>query len=1038
MPTNIETLKKLIYTNLEDLLQDLNRNFAVIASSPLYKGIPGEPGESAIGEKGTRGSKFIFVNLLGFQEAFENEIIAGSNINLSYINSKLFSFESKQLLLTALNVTELVDKDIIVLTNSAMLTYDFETDKFIDSGVAFNEQTNLLTNIEKKIEDYIALYFKNNQTIDSTDIFGGFASYAKNFADNNNTQITTALTPSSIYAPYIPGFNNTNGIALNNHKYFGFNDNVFPRDNNGTIVFGSIKKYYELLQQTILTDGKESLSSDYSPGVGNIPSSVFLQDTYNNGLMFGYKNKTNLKRFASIFKNEIDELIIKSDSGKNESESSSIVLHRDYLKYAKLAQFGNDVEISRDLKSFGDLLNKGIRTGKYTDGANFGNSYNSKVTEIGLSGTESLTKLVSEYIECKTYLDNVLVTNEQGRVVKNFKIEKTILNENEIPDLTRVVTRPSNTNNLITSNYIDFALRKINAISTYIENNYWRKDQFGTTSIQDLSLGNNLSVRNSFNLSQILTGVNILGDRYLTINANEVTDNSEFKRYTNFKNVVFVTNSSGALVKSYSIEKSNLDYTELNDFVKLNIFSESPESLLSSKYYGHLAKKINAIIDELVTKYYSRANFLDFSIETLNLNDSLEVRGSVVISDVFSFNKLTKDLRLGTDTSNIRLKTSNIFFNKFIGKVLVTDNDGKLMNVYAIENSNYPEEQVLGDAVISDILNSQTRIVRSSHLSFISRKINSLIDWIKNTYWNKAHFDAGTIPNLKLSNDLTVNGDVIIGELINPNISTSGGNTTIGKIASYLKLVGNTINFDGRRNKVIVTNTNGDVRNDIELETLVPNHVNVVDILNNYWLDETQAFDNVANSANKILTSNFFSYITNTFLVIRTLLFNRPTYTELDTALQAKIIGFKGEVRWIRDLDYTFMSNFDSSGKGLPNKKFAKFAICNGNYGTDNMAGRSFIGPGLCVDTNGTPNIYYEGTKGGELSHVLTVDEMPSHTHKIQTTQSANSSKPNVDPMRGSITGGDSGRGTDSTGNNQPHNNMSPYVVAWPIMQIVD
>lgn len=67
------------------------------------------------------------------------------------------------------------------------------------------------------------------------------------------------------------------------------------------------------------------------------------------------------------------------------------------------------------------------------------------------------------------------------------------------------------------------------------------------------------------------------------------------------------------------------------------------------------------------------------------------------------------------------------------------------------------------------------------------------------------------------------------------------------------------------------------------------------------------------------------------------------------------------------------------------------------------------------------------GTKGGESSHKLTVSELPSHTHTMNTLnviaydktyKSGNLAQGTLSPVESSATGG-----------NQAHNNMPPYVV---------
>lgn len=102
------------------------------------------------------------------------------------------------------------------------------------------------------------------------------------------------------------------------------------------------------------------------------------------------------------------------------------------------------------------------------------------------------------------------------------------------------------------------------------------------------------------------------------------------------------------------------------------------------------------------------------------------------------------------------------------------------------------------------------------------------------------------------------------------------------------------------------------------------------------------------------------------------------------------------------------------------------WALCDGSNGTPDLRGKFALG---------SSDKYAVGATGGEETHTLTVNEMPSHNHSYKHRQSGRSTKTNQE--YGGDHYGDLVSDTSGTaGGSQAHNNMPPYYALCYIIKL--
>ncbi len=780
-----ESLKKISYENLKQFTEDINANFAIIQNSPLYKGIPGEQGTSGkAGDKGERGSHFYFIKLEKFLQQYPDEIINGSQITIEWLNAKLNTSNNKEklkLLNTLGIVGELVNNDIVVLTSSEMIEYDAAGYVFVPTGISFYQKGSLITSIEQKIEDYVIFYVNNNSIINSLrNIFIDYVTYNTLPAQSANTYITNNESINGMYLPSIDGVGINTGSLVENHKYFGYNRNVIESGKKSTNVLGSIDDYLTILQNTVKETEKNSTITDYVPNEKCLPTLIVLQNTDNNGILFGYYNKgtaidCKLSYFGSLFKDNDRIVHLKSDQGNNETDFSELLLHRHWFKYNKRVYFGDNLIVGKDFQLDGNFNNRWFRTAEFIK-SKYKNSnieeQKSKIIEVGLVNeigdlfgaeefktsdlgplytSKCIYRNISKQIELPAFSDiteRVVLTvakhndktGEGAELCKDYFIETkytniSSLNNNNLNDIE---WSPSvkNENYLVTSKHLNELITKVNYIQQFIKENYWLRKEWKST---DRGENNRIPLLN-------VNELDVYSDSNLGNNTNNYLKStiSEKKLILGFNNGTLIIRAKNGITIDYyknlvdiNNSEQNIVTTDLNGDLK-KLFG------IYSKYDKITLSDISKLTDDKFTKLIPTVKHIGIIASTL-INDF----GNYWEKSTYTKNA---DKKTGEDTSTT-LEAGNIpnlyVKNLLGGKVLeILNNNVK----FKVADKTLLECNEFEIITTNLILNSQniklSKLTSNKILSLNNdKKVVTEYEIFNNTYIVKTDYSKEVILN---------------------------------------------------------------------------------------------------------------------------------------------------------------------------------------------------------------------------------------------------------------------------------------------------
>lgn len=850
MAKKIDTLQKIVYKNLKQFEDDVNSNFAVIQNSPLFKGVSGEKGsDGQQGLRGIRGSKFFVVDVNKFIKEFPNSISSGNQIDLVFLNEKL---KDKNKLLNALDTTSLIDNDIVVLTNSVLLMYKYSSNSFYNTGLSFNTTDNL-------INDRIEKLFKNwsNQFTPTNNVFKEYVTYSKDYPDNSNLPLSSVIKSTSVFAPFIDGITKKT-IEVTNHNYYGVTDTDTTKLH--TLVIGNMEKYYEILMKTISLDNNSniSLNSSYAVGNGNMPSLVILQNTTNNGIMFGNRNSNNMKSFASIYKDENDNVVIKTNTGnfdklqsgsKTTYEATALMINNTTgLRYTYNARIDKNLDVYENLQVKGDISNSNLQTGKFaweTMNSLFGPNISREPRNQTIIGSASPTGNVSTIIQGNAiymrgglgilsksnYYDKVLVTDNKGLIKKSIILEKYDYPQITGTEFTIIPEIPENgdfyTNEaVLTTNYLNEIIKRINLLYTSkIDGLYWTKREFETNIIPTLKLNDSLFVDTFVNFGNgkiVYNNKNNIDN--FSINSSNLSIDSTTVEFKQFKNKILAITDNGLVRRDVEIDKSNpyvyIDKIETDITTSNSKQIEQTTYLLTRFDYNNLIKVIKDTRQIVYRDYWQKKDWqsgiIPYLFTTSIFSKHITLHAEMSVDKILN-QTYTTGAFFHSDATNTILYSNNvvigpnttlkIYSNKANhNQVLFLDQSRIVTSKPLVNEYNYLET----DNVFINELKTKTGIIGNVALLHLYLRINNLFNEYNDKLNRLTKYIGDSISNL-------INTEIIP---IKTNIRTLFGN--VNTINNHIKSIigipqNQDINFNGVYSLNALKTLIDDLRNDVTI-----------------------------------------------------------------------------------------------------------------------------------------------------------------------------------------------------------------------------
>lgn len=315
-------LKTLRLTELSTILEDINYNFSILRSHPMFQGIKGDTGTPGIkGSAGTRGSRWLFFYKSEFQNAFPSTDFSRFDTidrYVTWLNTQILSNVTRPIVLSTLSVSELVDTDIVVLPNTAMIQYNSSIQQFEPTGVQINAESGYVK--QEDLEEAIsAVKSEINEGVE----FVGIPTYIKSFGEGTDAANNVANEYS-----YYDAVEGPNASKDPSHRWFGpYSDDKQVKEATTFSILAGLKEWYHQMISSTINSG--NYSSAFVPGPKRMPAFVMFQNDTNSGMMLGPRpglyDSTGIDKFGRIYMGE--GVTIDGISRKITRDASKYGLH---------------------------------------------------------------------------------------------------------------------------------------------------------------------------------------------------------------------------------------------------------------------------------------------------------------------------------------------------------------------------------------------------------------------------------------------------------------------------------------------------------------------------------------------------------------------------------------------------------------------------------------------------------------------------------------------------------------------------------------